>query len=280
MAKTAADQPKREMRVLCLGLFRTGTYSMAQALTTLGFKNVYHGLNSLGNNADWAVLDNAADATFPTLPTYRGPGKPFTRDEWDQIWGSCEAVTDVASIYGATLARAYPDAQVVLIERDYEKWSKSVNTVLTSLWGPVPNFFVGVVEPLLGSSTGLTNRKMLLGWAGVKDEKELRANLRSAWERHHEEIRAECEKTPGRLLNYRLGDGWEPLCEFLGCDVPRDEEGKPLPFPHANEAAALRRKIMDQQVIMLKNLAAKAAPWVAVSAVAGASWWWAMHKGF
>ncbi|KAK4450495.1 hypothetical protein QBC34DRAFT_324020 [Podospora aff. communis PSN243] len=279
MAQTPT-QSKREMQVLCLGLFRTGTYSMAQALTTLGYQNVYHGLNSLGNSDDWAVLNNAADATFPALPTYRGPGKPFTRDEWDQIWGSCEAVTDVASVYGATLARAYPDAKVILIERDYEKWSKSVDTVLNSLWGPIPEFFVGFVEPLLGSSTGLTNRKMLLGWAGVKDVKELRANLRSAWERHHESIRAECAGTPGRLLNYKLGEGWEPLCEFLGKEVPRDEKGVPMPFPHANEAAALRRKILDQQVIMLKRLAVKVLPWVVVAAVAGASRWWATREGF
>jgi len=274
MSETAEPQ-RREMKVLCLGLFRTGTYSMSQALTTLGYANVYHGLNSLGKNEDWAVLDNAADATFPSLPTYRGPGKPFTRDEWDQIWGSCEAVTDVASVFGATLVKAYPDAKVVLVERDYDKWSKSVDTILTSLWGPVPNFFIGVVEPLLGSSTGLTSRKTLLGWAGARDEKELRANLRAAWERHHAEVRAACAATPGKLLNYKLGDGWEPLCEFLGREVPRDEDGNPLPFPHANEAAALRRKILDQQVIMLKKLAANALPWVASAAVAGAGWWWA-----
>lgn len=274
----ATDQQRREMKVLCLGLFRTGTYSMSQALTTLGYANVYHGLNSLGKNDDWATLDKAADATFPSLPTYRGPGNPFTREEWDQIWDSCEAVTDVASVFGASLVQAYPEAQVILVERDYDKWSKSVDTVINSLWGPVPNFFIGAVEPLLGSSTGLTNRKMLLGWAGARNEKELRANLRTAWQRHHADIRAACAATPSRLLNYNLADGWEPLCEFLGREVPRDGSGKPLPFPHANEAAALRRKIVEQQVTMLKKLAANVLPWVASATVAGASWWWAKRQ--
>lgn len=273
MATSTTTPPKREMKVLCLGLFRTGTYSMSQALTTLGYANVYHGLDSLGNNADWAVLNAAASATFPNHPAYRGPDKPFTRAEWDQIWGSCEAVTDVASIFGATLTRAYPDAKVILIERDYDKWAKSLETVIDSLWGPAGKFFVEVVEPLLGSETGRTNRNMLLGWAGARDEKELRANLRTAWERHHAEIRAACAAEPGRLLNYRLGQGWEPLCAFLGREVPRDEKGEVLPFPHANEGAALRKKIVEQQVVMLKKLGRSVLPWAVSAVVVGAAWW-------
>jgi len=269
------------MKILALGLFRTGTFSMCHALTSLGYQNVYHGLNSLGNNQDWAVLGNGADATFSTLATYRGPGTEFTRANWDQIWGSCEAVTDVASIFGATLVKAYPDAKVILVERDYAKWSKSVTEgIINSLWGTVPEFFVSVVEPLLGSATGLANRKMLLGWARAKDEKELRVNLRTAWERHHREIREACAGTPGRLLNYKLGDGWEPLCEFLGREVPVGEDGKPLPFPHANEAAALRKKIVGQQVKMLKKLGAQMLPWVGAASAAGAGWWWASTQGW
>lgn len=32
-----------------------------------------------------------------------------------------------------------------------------------------------------------------------------------------------------RLLDYELGLGWKPLCDFLGKDIPRK------PFPHLNE---------------------------------------------
>ena len=32
----------------------------------------------------------------------------------------------------------------------------------------------------------------------------------------------------GRLLNYDVKDGWQPLCEFLGEAVPAE------PFPHKN----------------------------------------------
>jgi hypothetical protein len=49
-----------------------------------------------------------------------------------------------------------------------------------------------------------------------------------------------------RLLVYRLGDGWEPLCKFLGKPVP-DE-----PFPRINDLASLDNtaaKIMSQLII-------------------------------
>jgi len=280
MASPPPETPQ-QMRILSLGLFRTGTYSLCQALTTLGVSPVYHGLNSLGNNTDWALLSAAADATFPNIPTYRGADRPFSRAEWDSLFGSYSAVTDVASIFGATLVRAYPEAKVILVERDYEKWSKSVNeTVINSLWGTVPDFFVGVVEPLLGSVAGPANRKMLLGWAGVRDEKELKARLRGAWERHHKEVREACAGQEGRLLEYRMGDGWEPLCEFLGVEVPRGEDGEVLPFPHANEAKALRRKIVEQQVNMLKKLAVAAVPWAGAAGAAGAAWWLARTQGW
>jgi len=274
MVDNVVAPPKRKMQVLCLGLFRTGTYSMAQALTTLGYADVHHGIDSIGKDDDWAVFGNAADATFASLPTYRGAGKAFTCDEWDQVWRSCEAVTDVASIYGPALLEVYPDAKVILVERDFAQWSKSIETIIDSLWGTLPNLIVGVVEPLLGSATIATHRKMLLGWAAARDEKELRTKLHSAWERHHAEVRAACAATPGRLLNYKMGDGWEPLCDFLGREVPRADDGEPLAFPHVNDTAALRRKLTEQRMIMLKRLAAAMLPWVGAASAAGAGWWW------
>lgn len=38
-----------------------------------------------------------------------------------------------------------------------------------------------------------------------------------------------------RLLVLNLGDGWEPLCRFLGKPIPNE------PFPRVNDAAAADR---------------------------------------
>ena len=42
---------------------------------------------------------------------------------------------------------------------------------------------------------------------------------------------------PEKLLVYEVGQGWEPLCAFLGVDVP----GKP--FPQGNESSVFAEKI-------------------------------------
>jgi hypothetical protein len=48
--------------------------------------------------------------------------------------------------------------------------------------------------------------------------------------------------SPEKLLVYRVEQGWEPLCAFLGVPVP-DE-----PFPRLNDAAGFRRRIRTLQV--------------------------------
>lgn len=37
-------------------------------------------------------------------------------------------------------------------------------------------------------------------------------------------------------INVVAGDGWEKLCSFLEVDLPKDEDGKILPFPKKNVA--------------------------------------------
>jgi sulfotransferase family protein len=50
----------------------------------------------------------------------------------------------------------------------------------------------------------------------------------AVFERHNAEVRAGVEA--GRLLVYEVGQGWAPLCDFLGTRVPE------TPFPSGNDA--------------------------------------------
>lgn len=50
---------------------------------------------------------------------------------------------------------------------------------------------------------------------------------------HIEAVQAEVPAE--RLLVFEVGQGWDPLCRFLGVPVPDGE-----PFPHVNERAAFR----------------------------------------
>jgi hypothetical protein len=53
------------------------------------------------------------------------------------------------------------------------------------------------------------------------------ADLEKAFVEHAEAVKAAIPAS--RLLTYRVKDGWEPLCAFLGCPVP---DG---PFPRTND---------------------------------------------
>lgn len=55
---------------------------------------------------------------------------------------------------------------------------------------------------------------------------------------HNEHVREICEDRPERLLEFNVKQGWGPLCEFLGEDVPKDENGEKTAFPRVNDTAS------------------------------------------
>jgi hypothetical protein len=58
------------------------------------------------------------------------------------------------------------------------------------------------------------------------DELENPTAMMDAFERHNASVRRAIP--PERLLEWTLGDGWEPICERLGVEVPNE------PFPITN----------------------------------------------
>ncbi|RBR12799.1 uncharacterized protein FIESC28_08501 [Fusarium coffeatum] len=265
----SASREKRDMKVLSLGLPRTGSASMCEALTILGYKNVYHATQAIDRPQDWDILERACDASFPNLPSYTG--KPFTREQWDELFGHCEGTTDVASVFAPQLIKAYPDAKVIVAIRDYEPWFKSIDQgVLLMLWNGMANFSINFLEPILGSSAGRSARKQMLGLFQAKNVDEARANGRETWERHHRVIR---EMVPeGQLLEYRMGQGWEPICEFLGKDVPEVE------FPWVNEQAELKRMIKAKVQRNAVGAAKVVLPWIGAVGVLGVGLWMVMKR--
>lgn len=234
--------------ILCLGIAKTGTASLCAALRAIGIQKVHHGLETSVDhsfNEMWSILDRAADATFPNLPTYRGT--PFTREEWDEVWGEYDAITDVASFYGPALIRAYPEAKVILVERDIEAWMKSARVVFKDVSSPWHHKLVRAVELRTGSTAGMACIKFRMGWTGATEPRDCLKNMRASYIRHYKEIR---EMVPeGQLLEYKLSDGWAPLCEFLGKEVPSEE------FPHVNDKAAFKQHVKKVRDLEMKKLA-------------------------
>ncbi|KAK4496983.1 hypothetical protein PRZ48_011432 [Zasmidium cellare] len=180
-----------------------------EALRILGYERVHHGNNQVPSDPSWEVFNRAADATFATLPTYTG--KPFTREEWDEVIQHWDVVTDMFAYYARSLIPAYPDAK---------KQQKS------SWYSPLAHQFVRIVGPLTGTIAGSTSFKFITGWIGSNKRQDIFDKAEDAYVRHNQLVRDTVR--PGQLLDYKLKDGWEPLCQFLGKDVPD------VPFPRLN----------------------------------------------
>ncbi|KAH8803388.1 P-loop containing nucleoside triphosphate hydrolase protein [Xylogone sp. PMI_703] len=206
------------MKVLILGLGRTGTSSMREAMKQLGFIDTYHMMSvSIENPPDALLWLNAFAAKYEN-------GPPFTRENWDQLLGHCQAVCDWPAIaFAKELVETYPEAKVILTNRDVDSWYAS--TLKTVYWR--------VTEPeiqwLQYVSWGAGYYyPMLKKFFDTFFEGDFEGKGKEIFLRHYEEVRQLVPKD--RLLEFKVTEGWGPLCEFL--EVP-----KPLgrSFPHVND---------------------------------------------
>lgn len=85
----------------------------------------YHGTNLGGNNPDrWFFLE-AARAKV------KGQKVERTAEYWDQVLGKFGGVSDFPCIaFTDELIEAYPDAKVILVERDVNSWTGSFIEIL------------------------------------------------------------------------------------------------------------------------------------------------------
>ena len=199
--------------VIGAGFGRTGTASLKAALEHLGFGPTYHMFEVLAKPtrmADWArALDGEAVDWHAVFDGYSStvdwPGAAF----WHELYA------------------LYPDAKVILTVRDPQRWYDSTyNTIYQ-----IAQSEKGFDDSLDGDEYLLpTIRKMI--WDGTFGGCfEDREHAIEVFERHNQQVRSTVPDD--QLLVYQVGQGWEPLCEFLDVDVPEED------FPHVNEAASL-----------------------------------------
>ncbi|KAF2258537.1 hypothetical protein CC78DRAFT_445516, partial [Lojkania enalia] len=214
------------LRVIHAGLFRTATASMAVAYRTLGYRT-HHGLDDVFTNP-WPLIERAAEATWPSVNSSRTP--PFTKADWDQIWGTeYDVCTDLASPFVEQLIKSYPDAKVVIVKRDFEKWWPSFKSqVLDTLFDRNWFFTFWIPANILRIRAPQAMEKVHYGFFSVQQPEDITEEVaHQTYEAYYERIR---NMVPAeKRLEYTMGDGWEPLCEFLGKHVPD------LPFPRINE---------------------------------------------
>lgn len=271
-----ASGPSRPKEVISLGFYRTGSHSLQEALTILGYKDVFHTSAIAYAPEKWPILGAAADDNVPCLPTYTG--RTWTRDDWDAYFGPCEALTDVTP-FADSLLQAYPEARVILVHRDFDAWAESFLTtlVLPSSEGLLAWLSGNWFEPLCDLHITQTAWKMYMGLLGVCDLRKTRDRriMRAGYDRHYATVRRMVPSD--RLLELDLKElDWAPLCEFLGKEIPKD-----VPFPRLNESRVFRNEFKRLHRMSLMGAGAIIGGSIAVAGgVAWAGIWIARARGY
>ena len=111
---------KREVKILCLGMSRTGTMSLRAAFATLGYNGTYH--------YRVPAVEQPSHSTFwlHALQTKFEQHGTLTRADFDTVYSEYEVITDSPSVFfWRELLDAYPDAQVILQTRPMDVWFRS-----------------------------------------------------------------------------------------------------------------------------------------------------------
>ena len=210
------------LEVIGAGFGRTGTMSLKVALEELGFGPCYH-MREVFEHPEHIELWGAAMQ-----------GKPV---DWQQIFGNYRATVDWpgCTFYNELLERN-PDAKVILTVRDPQRWYESAYNTIYRISGAFysPIFYLaGLIMPKARQVKRARQFIAELLWERDFDGRfEEREHAIETFERHNEEVRQRVP--PERLLVYEVKEGWAPLCDFLGVEVPD------RPFPHLNDTEAFR----------------------------------------
>lgn len=212
--------------VIGAGFGRTGTTSLKAALERLGFGPCYH-MTELFEHPEhldaWraAVRGETVDWEGP-LKGYRStldwPGAPFYED----------------------LMEAYPEAKVILTLRDPERWYEStlntiyeMNATTSSPLFSLMSWVVPRVRNIKHAVAIVDDLAWRDAFGGRFEDREHAISVFTEW---NEGVK---RRVPARkLLVYDVKEGWGPLCEFLGVEVPGDES-----FPHLNDTQTFRKRV-------------------------------------
>lgn len=193
-----------ELKVIGFGLGRTGTYSLKTALESLGFGPCHH-------------MERVAENMPVQLPLWKELLNNPTN--FDAVYKDMQSAVDwpTAAFY-KELYEQFPNAKFILTHRSKESWAESFGSTIYKLLegrenapGPIRDWLNMVVKVI--EKSGLS---MGLDFEGLAE----------GFEAHNKAVQDLIP--PKQLLVYQVKEGWEPLCNFLGVDIPQEE------FPRTN----------------------------------------------
>lgn len=213
---------------------------MAKALQILGF-TVF----------DWSEHESIHGDEWLDI-FHRGKTPDFP-----SMYKDVDAVTDLPPAFQfQEIYEAFPDAKVILTIRDSEdvwvrSWAKQkevdnlkgygflTRTLLRS-W--LHRKFYDLVDAVDSAGFGSLNPKSTV-------------LFKKKYREHNERVQAVIPRD--KLLIYNVKQGWEPLCKFLGCEIPEQQQ-----FPQQNREVSVslerlrkfRQELRFIRIIFLSTL--------------------------
>jgi hypothetical protein len=224
------------LKILGVGAPRTGTSSLKVALEMLGFGKCAHMQELFANpvkTAQWVGFFETGQVDF------------------DDLFDGYQSSTDFPGcLLYQQLGKRYPGLKYILTDRDPEAWYESL---LRTIYAAVPQSaeakeemrLKGEASPKfksIGGALELVNVYLLQQHYGgdFLDKQKTIARYLA----FQNEVRT---SVPAQnLLDFKIGEGWEPLCRFLGVPVPDQ------PFPFKN-----KRKDFQEQIGKMVNTGGK-----------------------
>ena len=200
------------MKVICAGINKTGTKSISEALRQLGF----------------TVFDAVPQQLLDFLDHWVDVFQNGTQPDVKRVYQNADAVVDIpGNLFWEEILETFPDCKVILSERDEDSWIQSWVNQLEMIQAAR----VGI-RAFIAYKLSQTARKLryvgdscftaLLGSTNPKST----CVFRKRYGMHNHRVKSIVP--PAKLLVFNVKQGWKPLCDFLGCEVPTSA------FPHEN----------------------------------------------
>ena len=192
------------LKIIGVGVGRTGTNSLRLALNMLGVGPCHHMEEVIMNMSTQVPLWQAAVVGHP---------------DWATIYKRYSSAVDwpTAAFYNE-LSKFYPAAKFILTVRSPESWTASFSETIYKFMdgsdGAPPHMQAWIKMGLAALSKSGFPTGLDIG------------DLTKAFIAHNEAVKTVIPAS--RLLVYEVKQGWEPLCNFIGSSIPAEA------FPKTN----------------------------------------------
>jgi len=212
------------LKIIGTGFGRTGTLSLKVALEQLGFGPCHH-MKEVMLNREQAEWFSQASKGIEV--------------DWIDVFRNYKSAVDWPAVaYYKNIANTFPEAKIILGIRDPNSWYKSVSE---TIYNVVPSFpmWIRFIFPRSDKVLRMIEKTIWQGeFSGRFEDKDFAIKV------FNEHIKSVKEAFPvERILIHSPKDGWQPLCDFLGVEIPD------TPYPWENDSSRIKQAILLMKLL-------------------------------